>query len=162
MALFKTILLKKSENLVLKAKKKSIKITTAESCTGGLISSLIISISGASEVFENSFVTYSNSSKTKMLGVSAALIKSKGAVSKEVAKEMAIGALKNSAANISVSVTGIAGPGGGTKEKPVGLVYIAAAKTGKTVIKQYKFKGDREKIRLQAVEKAVDLLSEII
>ena len=162
MALFKTILVKKTKNLILKAKKESIKITTAESCTGGLVSSLITSISGASEVFENSFVTYSNSSKTKMLGVSSALVKAKGAVSKEVAKAMAIGALKNSSADISVSVTGIAGPGGGTKEKPVGLVYIAAVKAGKTVIKQYKFKGDREKVRLQAVEKAVDLLSEII
>lgn len=103
-------------------------IATAESCTGGLISAVLTDVAGSSAVVDRAFVTYSNEAKTKMLGVDAGLIESDGAVSERVARAMAEGALENSGATISVSCTGVAGPGGGTAEKPVGLVHIAATR----------------------------------
>lgn len=111
-------------------RKAGLKLATAESCTGGLIAACLTDIAGSSDVFERGFVTYSNTAKTEMLGVPAKLITTRGAVSEEVAIAMAEGALAHSEAQISVAVTGIAGPGGGSVEKPVGLVHIAAARTG--------------------------------
>lgn len=103
-------------------------IAAAESCTGGLIAALLTDVSGSSDVFERGFVTYSNAAKTEMLGVPAALIGRHGAVSPEVALAMANGALEHSRADVSIAVTGVAGPGGGTAEKPVGLVHLAGAR----------------------------------
>ncbi len=107
---------------------RGLKIATAESCTGGLVAAYLTEIPGSSEVVERGFVTYSNEAKTELLGVDAALIAEKGAVSREVALAMAAGALAHSHAEVSVAITGIAGPGGGSAEKPVGLVHFAVAK----------------------------------
>jgi len=104
-------------------------LATAESCTGGLIAGLLTSIAGSSGMIDRGFVTYSNEAKSEMLGVAMSLIEQHGAVSEQVAREMAEGALRNSRANVSVSVTGIAGPGGGSAEKPVGLVHFGCART---------------------------------
>lgn len=142
-------------------KKSNIRLVTAESCTGGLLSAMITDVPGASSSLERGFVTYSNESKTEMLGVPAELIKKHGAVSEEVATAMAEGALKNSRAHVSVSITGIAGPDGGSEQKPVGLVYIATSYKGKTAAKKYNFSGDRDSIRKQAAEKASKLLLEM-
>ncbi len=117
-----------AEEVLKKARSLGLKIATAESCTGGLVAAALTSIAGSSDVFERGFVTYSNEAKAGMLGVEPALIEAHGAVSQEVAVAMAACALKFSRAALSVAVTGIAGPGGGSAEKPVGLVHIAAAK----------------------------------
>ncbi len=134
-------------------------LATAESCTGGLIAGALTSIAGSSDVVERGYVVYSNRAKQDLLGVPAALIESAGAVSEEVARAMADGALAKSGASLSVAVTGIAGPGGGTAAKPVGLVHLAAARRGRpTVHERHVFKGDREAVRLQAVDKALAML----
>ena len=117
-------------DILAKARDKHLMIATAESCTGGLISGALTEIAGSSDVFDRGFVTYSNEAKNQMLGVSAESLHRFGAVSEAVAKEMAYGALVNSRADISVSVTGIAGPGGGSPDKPVGLVWIGIASQG--------------------------------
>lgn len=142
-------------------KNKGLKLTTAESCTGGMIAALLTEIAGASDVFECGFVTYSNQSKINLLGVDAALIEEYGAVSEEVAKAMAQGAIKKTGADIAVAVTGIAGPGGGTVQKPVGLVYIAVATKSKTTCEENIFTGDRHNIRLSSVTYALKMLQEI-
>lgn len=138
-------------------KKKGMKIATAESCTGGLIAAYLTEIAGASAVFERGFITYSNEAKTEMLGVDAALIKKYGAVSKEVAQAMATGALACSQADMVVAVTGIAGPDGGSEEKPVGTVYIAAARRNDTTVEHHIFEGSRHAIRMDAAERALEL-----
>jgi len=104
-------------------------LTTAESCTGGLIAGLLTSVAGSSDMFDRGFVTYSNEAKSEMLGIPMSLIEQHGAVSEQIAREMAEGALRNSLASVSVSVTGIAGPGGGSEKKPVGLVHFGCART---------------------------------
>jgi nicotinamide-nucleotide amidase len=109
---------------------KGLKLATAESCTGGLIAAILTEVAGSSDVFERGFVTYSNASKTEMIGVAAELIGTEGAVSEPVARAMAEGALGHSSADVSIAVTGVAGPGGGSAEKPVGLVHIATARRG--------------------------------
>ena len=142
--------------------KEKLKISTAESCTGGMLSAVITDVPGASEVFDSGFVTYSNEAKIKMLGVSESLLQEKGAVSFEVAEAMAEGTIANSSADISVSITGVAGPTGGTEDKPVGLVYIGCASKGeKTEVGQYNFSGDRASIRMQSVKIALDSLCKI-
>jgi nicotinamide-nucleotide amidase len=138
---------------------QGVMIAAAESCTGGLVAALLTEIPGSSSVFERGFITYSNEAKTKMLGVPATLIQRHGAVSAQVAKAMAEGALKNSKTHIAVAITGIAGPSGGTKTKPIGLVYIAVAvKKGKTKIAECHFKGGRADIRMSAAKAALELL----
>ena len=132
-------------------------LTTAESCTGGMIAASITDISGSSLVFDRGFVTYSNQSKTEMLSVPAELIEQHGAVSEAVAKAMAEGALANSSANICISTTGIAGPTGGSDEKPVGLVYIAVAMKNKTHCTQHHFTGDRQAVREQTLQTALQI-----
>ncbi|MCW8330611.1 nicotinamide-nucleotide amidohydrolase family protein [Photobacterium sp. SDRW27] len=130
--------------------------TTAESCTGGGVSSAITDIAGSSGWFDRAFVTYSNEAKQQMLGVAAATLDSHGAVSEQVVREMASGALSHSAATISVAISGIAGPGGGTEVKPVGTVCFAwADKTGWMEIETCLFDGDRNAVRQQAVEKSL-------
>jgi nicotinamide-nucleotide amidase len=132
---------------------------TAESCTGGLIAAALTAIAGSSDVVERGFVTYSNAAKTDMLGVAAPMIDKYGAVSEAVARAMAEGALAHSRANIAVSVTGIAGPGGGSAEKPVGLVWFGcASRAGPPSTISRVFPGDRAAIRAAAVGVAFDLL----
>lgn len=140
-------------------REKNLSMVSAESCTGGMIAAAITDIPGSSDVFDRGFVTYSNAAKQDLLGVTTATLDENGAVSKECAGEMAKGALKNSAANIAVSVTGIAGPDGGTEEKPVGLVYIATCVGDEApIVVQCNFVGDRAKIRALTCRKAYDLL----
>jgi nicotinamide-nucleotide amidase len=132
-------------------------LTTAESCTGGWLAKCCTDLTGSSIWFDRGFVPYSNQAKQDLLSVSATTIEKYGAVSKETAIEMAEGALKNSQASISVAITGIAGPTGGTKIKPVGTVYFAfSIKNNPTISAQYLFKGDREMIRRQAVTTALE------
>jgi len=162
--MFSPDLLARAEKLLADARAKGLKITTAESCTGGLIAGLLTEIAGSSDVFERGFVTYSNQAKEEMLGVPAALLRQHGAVSEAVARMMAEGAIRNSTAQLSVAVTGIAGPGGGSDDKPVGLVHIAAARAGKaTQHRECRF-GDirRSTVRLRSVEIALTLLNELI
>jgi nicotinamide-nucleotide amidase len=133
--------------------------TTAESCTGGLIAALITEIPESSEVFARGFITYANAAKTDLLGVPAALIAAHGAVSEEVARAMAEGARRNARADIALAATGIAGPGGGTPEKPVGLVHLACAREGITLHARHYFTGNRNAVRLQAVMAALRLVT---
>lgn len=132
--------------------RRGSRLATAESCTGGLIAAALTDIAGSSDIFERGFVTYSNESKTEMLGVPAELIASVGAVSEEVAAAMAEGALRHAPADIALSVTGIAGPGGGSATKPVGLVWFGCAVRGGPVTTAHAvFPGDRGQVRAQAV-----------
>ena len=134
-------------------------IVTAESCTGGLIAGCLTEIPGSSDVVERGYVCYSNAAKTEQLGVEAELIDRHGAVSAEVADAMANGALQRSLATLAVSVTGIAGPEGGTPNKPVGLVYLGMAlKSGKSSVVRHVFEGDRRTVREATIEKALDLM----
>ncbi len=139
-----------------------MRIVTAESCTGGLIAGCLTGIAGSSAVFERGFVTYSNQAKTEILGVPAELIAEHGAVSEPVARAMAAGALENSRAELAIAVTGIAGPGGGSRTRPVGLVHFAAASAdaGAVHIREV-FAGDREEVRLATVRRALDMLGEL-
>jgi nicotinamide-nucleotide amidase len=131
-------------------------LTTAESCTGGLISAACTSLAGSSDWFERGFVTYSNAAKSDLLGVPAALIAQHGAVSEEVARAMAEGALARSKAQVSVAVTGVAGPGGGSAAKPVGTVWMAVGKVGgATEVELLQLAGDRAAVRAQTVARAV-------
>jgi nicotinamide-nucleotide amidase len=135
-------------------------VTCAESCTGGLVAATLTAIPASSEVFERGFVTYSNSAKSEMLGVPFWLIERHGAVSEDVARAMAGGALTHSHASLAVAVTGIAGPDGGTAEKPVGLVYFAAGRRDTTIASEAVLFGDlgRSEIRRRSVEHALSLL----
>ena len=140
-----------------RAQKK--RIVTAESCTGGLLGGCLTANAGSSEVVDCGFITYSNESKSRLLGVPRDAIASLGAVSDLVASAMAEGALAQTDADMAVSITGVAGPGGGTKEKPVGLVYMALARTGRdALVKRYVFAGTRSDIRRAAVGAAMELL----
>ena len=135
------------EELVEILTKKQYKITTAESCTGGLVAATIVNVSGASEVFQAGFVTYANEAKEKELGVKSETLQTYGAVSEKTAKEMAIGCAAHAKAQVGISTTGIAGPGGGTAEKPVGLVYIGCAVRSNVYVEKNVFSGDRQQVR---------------
>ena len=142
--------------------KRNFKISVAESCTGGMLASHITSISGSSKVFDLGFITYSNQAKIKILKVSRNIINRYGAVSHECCAAMVNNLSKISKANINVSITGIAGPNGGTKQKPVGLVYIGIKKGKKSLINKYYFKGKKRKIIQKAtVKKAFNLILRI-
>ena len=138
--------------------KHELTVTTAESCTGGLLAGRLVNVPGASEVFREGFITYSNKAKRKYLDVNKSTLKKYGAVSSETAREMAIGGVFAADCDVCVAVTGIAGPDGGTEEKPVGLVYIATYMKEKVTVKKFQFKGNRAKVREQAVVRALDLL----
>ncbi len=139
-----------------------MRIVTAESCTGGLIAGCLTGIAGSSAVFERGFVTYSNEAKTEILGVPTELIAQHGAVSEPVARAMAAGALENSRAELAIAVTGIAGPGGGSRKRPVGLVHFAAASADAgTIHVREVFAGDRDEVRLATVRRALDMLGEL-
>ena len=148
-----------SRNIIKKLSKKKLKISFAESCTGGLLSSVITSVSGSSKVFNLGLVTYSNQSKIKVLKVSKNIIRKYGAASEQVCKAMAKNVSKIGKTNMSVSVTGIAGPNGGTRKKPVGLVYVGIKKGNKISIKKYLFKNkERSYIQKATVNKCLGLI----
>ncbi|MGN0242697.1 MAG: competence/damage-inducible protein A [Lachnospiraceae bacterium] len=146
--------------LVEKLKEQNITVTFAESCTGGMIAGRLTNVPGASEVFHQGFVTYANEAKQRAIHVSPDTLERYGAVSGQTAKEMAQGALAQAGADIAISVTGIAGPGGGTDEKPVGLVYIGCATDERVYAQEYHFIGNRKKVREAAVQKALVVLRE--
>ena len=150
--------------LLAQATQAKLAIAFAESCTGGLIAAAMTELDGASAVVERGFVVYSNRAKTELLGVPPELIERYGAVSEEVARAMAEGALKHSGAQLAVSTTGIAGPTGGTPAKPIGLVHIAAARKSQTTLHLECRFGDigRAEIRMRSVEEALKLLLQII
>jgi nicotinamide-nucleotide amidase len=151
----------KAQRLITALGDAGLKLVTAESCTGGLIAGLLTEIPGSSAVVDRGFITYSNAAKSEMLGIAPALIVQHGAVSGAVAAAMAEGGLSRSAAHIAVSVTGVAGPSGGTVAKPVGLVYLAVAQSKtSTVVREHHF-GDlgRQGIRLSSIDAALDLVT---
>lgn len=137
---------------------RGLKLAVSESCTGGLICHRITNISGSSNYFQAGFVTYSNESKSRFLGVDEKVLEEKGAVSEDVAKLMAEGVRRVTGCDIGISVTGIAGPLGGTPEKPVGLVFIGLSTGDLTVVRRYKFRGERLDIKDKASEEALKLL----
>jgi nicotinamide-nucleotide amidase len=148
-----------AKRLLALARARGLKIATAESCTGGLVAGALTEIPGSSDVVERGFVTYSNEAKHEMLGVPLATLNKFGAVSRQTAEAMARGALKHSEADLSVAITGIAGPGGATPGKPVGLVHFAAARGGRLIHRAKKF-GDigRRKVRQKSVDEALAML----
>lgn len=160
MSLFPRRLVHLAELTLADAREQNLKLVTAESCTGGLIAGLLTEIAGSSDVVERGFVVYSNEAKRDMLDVPGDLIADSGAVSEPVARAMAEGALKNSRAHVSISVTGIAGPGGGTPMKPVGLVHFGAARHGRSIVHEVQRFGDigREEIRIRSIEVALTLV----
>ncbi len=162
--MFSADLRARAETLLAAARAQGLKLATAESCTGGLIASLLTEIAGSSDVLDRGFVTYSNQAKEDMLGVPAGLLRQHGAVSEAVARAMAEGAIRASTAQLSIAVTGIAGPGGGTEEKPVGLVHIAAARAGEATLHRECRFGDigRSEIRLASVEAALEMMAQLL
>jgi nicotinamide-nucleotide amidase len=152
-----------AESLLAACRNKGVMLATAESCTGGLITAALTAIAGSSDVVDRGFVTYSNEAKNEMIGVPMPLIQAHGAVSEEVARAMADGALSRSRAAVALSVTGVAGPGGGTIEKPVGLVCFGLARTGVPVISQrHIFPGDRTEIRAATVAHAFKMIRDVL
>jgi nicotinamide-nucleotide amidase len=148
-----------AEALLAACRTKGIMLATAESCTGGLIAAALTAIAGSSDVVDRGFVTYSNDAKNQMIGVPMPLIEAHGAVSEAVARAMAEGALARSRAAIAVSVTGVAGPGGGSPEKPIGLVWFGLARSGKPVAAERQvFPGDRTAIRAETVAHAFKMI----
>lgn len=143
-------------------KEKNMTLTTAESATGGMIAARLINVPGVSEFFTEGYVTYSNAAKVKMIGVDAALIDKYGVVSCEVAENMAISAARTADTMAAISVTGVAGPDGGTKECPVGTVCIGCYCNGKSFVERHIFEGDRQSVRMQAADCALKLLIECI
>jgi len=155
-------ILERIETVINKFKKKNILIAIAESCTGGYISHMITNISGASKIFERGIVSYSNQAKVDILKVNPQILEKKGAVSKEVAKEMAYGVrVMSKPCDIGIGVTGIAGPTGGTPEKPVGLVYIGFSTKEKNFVEKFIFKTDRIGFKEEVLKKVLELLAKI-
>jgi nicotinamide-nucleotide amidase len=148
--------------LIAKIRERGLRIATAESCTGGLLAGALTATPGSSEVFECGVVSYSNESKVKLLGVAAAVIAAHGAVSPETAEAMAQGMRQRSGADIAIAITGIAGPGGGSLDKPVGLVYIALDDGRQTRVTEHRFPGSRAKIRSRTVAEALTMLGEYL
>ena len=151
-----------NEQIISRLVEKNITISTAESCTGGSLGRIITSVAGVSSIYGYGFITYANEAKEKILGVKHETLQKYGAVSPETAYEMAIGAKKVSGSDIAVSVTGIAGPGGGTSEKPVGLVYIAFACEDGCFVKKLNLSGTREEIRKQTCDEVFLMIKEQI
>ncbi|MCX7384464.1 MAG: nicotinamide-nucleotide amidohydrolase family protein [Alphaproteobacteria bacterium] len=149
-----------AEALLAQCRAAGVTVTTAESCTGGLIAATLTAISGSSDLVERGFVPYSNAAKAEQVGVDPALITAHGAVSEPVARAMAEGALARSRATLAISVTGVAGPGGGSADKPVGLVWFGSARRGgPTVSLSHIFPGDRTAVRKATVAEALRLLA---
>lgn len=150
----------KNREIVEKLIEKKIVVATAESCTGGMIASAITDVPGSSAVFGYGMVTYSNEAKTAILGVKEETLEKFGAVSEETAYEMVRGLQRVSGADVAISVTGIAGPGGGSEQKPVGLVYMGLAKGEEVYVKKNLFSGSRDEIRHQTVSTALHFIAE--
>ena len=148
-----------AEAVLAACRDKGMKLATAESCTGGMVAAALTDIAGSSDVVERGFVTYSNEAKSELLGVAPALITAHGAVSAEVAAAMAEGALARAPVELSVAITGVAGPGGGTASKPVGLVWLACGRRDRQMVTEHHiFSGDRAAVRLAATRRALELL----
>ncbi len=162
--MFSTDILARAEEVLDKARNNAWRLVTAESCTGGLVAASLTEIPGSSDVMRCGFIVYSNMSKTDLLDVPVEMILRRGAVSEEVARAMAQGALEASDTDLAVAVTGIAGPGGGTPAKPVGTVHIAAVRKGRPVLHQeYHFDGmTRAEVRMKSVEAALELLLRVM
>jgi len=162
--MFSSALLRLAEVVLADARAARLRIATAESCTGGLIAALLTEIPGSSDVFDRGFITYSNRAKQDMLDVPGDLIADQGAVSEAVSRMMAEGAVANSNAHMAVAVTGVAGPGGGTALKPVGLVHMAACREGRSILHEAHRFGDigRSEVRIKTVEAALNLLHRLI
>ena len=150
------------EKLVQTLAEMGLTISTAESCTGGMLASRIIDISGASDVYNEGFITYSNDAKIKYLKVKDETLDTYGAVSRETVLEMADGCRKETGSDVALVTSGVAGPGGGTPEKPVGLVYIGCAYKDEVIAREFRFEGDRYKIRTQAVNEAIAIAVETL
>ncbi len=150
------------EKIVKKLKEKGWQVTSAESCTGGMIASRLVNVAGVSDIFMEGYITYANSAKHKLLGVRKDTLDTWGAVSSQVAEQMARGAAEQAEAQAAVAVTGIAGPDGGTPQKPVGLVYIGCYADGETVVTENHFEGSRLEIRQKTAQAALELLFECI
>lgn len=161
--MFAEDLIAKAEALLATLRARKLMLATAESCTGGLIAGVLTEIAGSSDVVERGFVTYSNEAKNELIGVPMTMIREHGAVSKEVALAMAAGALAHSRADITVAVTGVAGPGGGSAAKPVGLVNLAAERRGKPAIHRECRFGDigRHGIRMATIVVAFEMVDEL-
>ena len=151
-----------SERLINFLREKGYTITTAESCTGGLISATLVNVAGASYVLNEAYVTYANSAKEKLIGVKHETLCEHGAVSEQTAYEMAKGAAKAASADCAIAVTGIAGPDGGTEDKPVGMVYAGYYVCGKIIVERYQFDGDRDEVRQQTTLKTIDRIYELL
>ena len=162
--MFSPALLDLAQSVLAEARAAKLRIATAESCTGGLIAGLLTEIPGSSDVVDRGFVVYSNEAKTELLGIAPSIVHANGAVSEAVAREMAQGALRHSQAQLAVAVTGIAGPGGGTTDKPVGLVHLAAARQNGGSLDEVCRFGEigRSAVRLKTVEAALVLLRRLI
>jgi nicotinamide-nucleotide amidase len=153
-----------AKRVLARCRARGMRVATAESCTGGLVAAALTAIAGSSDVVECGFVTYSNAAKQKLLGVPASTLLRYGAVSAETAAAMAKGALKRSRADLAVSITGVAGPGGGSKQKPVGLVYFAAASRNGKLVKRRRLFGNagRRRVRERSVVEALALLAQLV
>lgn len=150
------------ENLVRILFERALKITTAESCTGGMIASTLVNVAGVSDVFESGYITYSEEAKMHVLGVKQETLDKYTVYSEEVAREMAEGAARAAGADAALSVTGIAGPDGGTPDIPVGLCYIGCYYDGETVVERHVFEGDRQQIRTAITEAAIRLAIKVM
>lgn len=150
------------EHVVELLSRQKMTVATAESCTGGLIAATLVNVPGASDVLNEGYITYSNEAKMRLVGVSRETLAQYGAVSAQTAKEMAEGAANAAKADAALSATGIAGPGGGTEEKPVGLVYIGCFVNGKTVVKECIFDGNRMENRQNTAETALEMLAQAL
>lgn len=157
-------LTREAEDLLAACRKAKLRIVTAESCTGGLVAATLTEIAGSSDVLDRGFVTYSNEAKVELLDVPGLMIERYGAVSEQVARAMAVGALARSLADLSVSITGVAGPGGGTDDKPVGLVHFAAMRPGlpEALHRRHVFTGDRHAVRVASVHTALEMLRSLV
>lgn len=161
--MFPDELLAQAEEVLGACRASGLRLALAESCTGGLISACLTAVPGSSDVLERGFIVYSNEAKAALLGVPESLIAAHGAVSEEVARALAEGCLEHAPADLGAAVTGIAGPGGGTPEKPVGLVHVAAARRNffATLHQRHLFEGDRDAVRMQALEAALVLIKRL-
>ena len=146
------------EDVVKMLKSAGMTVTTVESCTGGLLSGTLVDVAGVTDVLNQAYVTYANEAKKSMVGVRSETLEAYGAVSEQTAKEMAEGGAKAAKADACLAVTGIAGPDGGSEEKPVGLVYVGCYVNGNTVVERNVFAGSRREVREQSVEAALRLL----
>ena len=151
-----------SEKLYINCVNKNLTITTAESCTGGMISSAIVHINGSSQIFKSSIIVYSNDMKSKLLNIPKDLITKNGAVSEIVVNNMAKNLLEIVNSDVSIAVTGIAGPTGGSVDKPVGLVWIGIGTKEKIITNKYQFNGNRLKIRQKTTQKSLELANDVI